>query len=183
MWMRRLCFFANGGDSKAKGIANGLGHALYAAMDLCYRRVLDGGIQDGKLKLDTDDEEVTMSFQDQRKILEQMLLTVARDSPTDAAKRIITFGHKVFNCRRFKNEDYASFAEIFRGVAQPPMNCFRHTPTDDERQQTALITLENAQLPDKLYKNLLSLLVTKHDHREQCTRSTQFTMNAEPLRN
>lgn len=65
MWTRRVRVFASGGDSKANGIANGLVHALYAAMDLCYCRILDADIQDSKLTLDAEDEDTIMPFDEQ----------------------------------------------------------------------------------------------------------------------
>lgn len=96
-----------------------------------------------------------------------MLLIVAKDSPMDAASRIITLGRKVFSCRRFITEDNDTFAECFRGVAQDHMNCSRHSPTDHEKQQTALIMLENSALPETVSNNLLSWLVEKKDQSEQ----------------
>lgn len=65
--MRRVRVFAKGGDTKAKGVANEMGHALYAAMDHCHKRVLDAKLQEGKLIMDLDDEDTTPSFQEQKR--------------------------------------------------------------------------------------------------------------------
>lgn len=140
-------FFANGGDIKAEGVDNGLRHPNYSAMDLCHRRVFDADIQNGKLKLDYDDEDVTFTFAQQKTFVEQMLVTVARDSLTDAVKEMMTLNHRVFNCRHFKTEVFASFAERFRGVAQDHLNCFRHVPTEAERNRQTLScwTMQNCQ--------------------------------------
>lgn len=68
--MRRVRAFASNGDSKAEGIANGLVHAIYAAMDLFYGRILEVEIQDETLTFETYDD-FTLYFRYQRMIVEK----------------------------------------------------------------------------------------------------------------
>lgn len=54
--------FAKGGDTKVEGIFSGPGHALYAAMDFYYRRVLYSKMKDGRLWLEKEDDDEIMTF-------------------------------------------------------------------------------------------------------------------------
>lgn len=109
-----------------------------------------------------------------------MLLLVAKDSSTEAARRLITFGRKLFNCKRTKDESFTAFAERFRGVAQEHLNCFEHKPTDQEKQHTALILLENANLPDTIYNNLLSILISKNS-KDTDDKPNRVTISVDTL--
>lgn len=131
--MLEVLVFANGGDNRANCVANGLGHALYACADHAYRKVTDAELQDEKLSLEPDNEEQTLSYQEQRDIVEKMLGFVANDYSIDASKRPISLGRKVFNCKCEKGGPYTKFAERFRGVTQKHLNCFQHRPTDEKK--------------------------------------------------
>lgn len=117
MWMQRVIVFASGGDTKAKSISNGFVHALYAGMDSSYQKVIEAEIQLRGLKLGPESDEEVFTFRQHKDLVEMMLRIVAKDSPTDAAKRFINPGRKVFGCKRGKGESYSVFVERFRGIA------------------------------------------------------------------
>lgn len=52
--------------------------ALYAAIDPIYPKVLDSEIQIGLLLLDLDDEDAPLSYEQQKRIVEQILGLVAK---------------------------------------------------------------------------------------------------------
>lgn len=66
MWKQRARAFANGGDSRAKGVRNGLGHTLYAAMDVTYRKVIEAEVNDKQLVLTLEDDEQVVTFNKQK---------------------------------------------------------------------------------------------------------------------
>lgn len=161
LWMSRVRVYAMGGDNRAKGVANGFGHTLYLAMDESYRKVIDAEIQDGSLQLSPDDQSESWTYEDQKRAVILMVNLVAKDSTAEAARRIINLSRKMFGCKRKNDESYSKYAERFRGVAQEYLNCHQHKPTEHEKQQTAMVLLENANLPDSVYNNLLSILTTR----------------------
>lgn len=74
-----------------------------------YHEVIEPEIQIGKLPLSPDDYNKTLSYQAYEEIVEKILRIVTKDSSTDAAKRFITTGRKVFGFKRNKVESCAYF--------------------------------------------------------------------------
>lgn len=59
------------------------------------------------------------------------------------------------------------FAERFRDAAKAHANCFKRTPTEHERQEKAIIMLDNSQKADTSYTNLFNLLDVKQNGNDQ----------------
>lgn len=180
MWMQRVKVFANGGDTRAKGIANGYGHALYASMDTPYQKIIEAEIQLQKLTLGPVEDDQVLSYQEHKEKIEQILLVVAKESQAGAAKRFISTERKVFTRKRKKSETYTDFEERFRVIAQEHLNCLQHAPSDQEKQIIALVLLDNAELPDNTYNNLLSILINKVADPES-PKSTNALVSCEEL--
>lgn len=102
MWMARVKLFSKGGDNRAKRLSNRFGHALCAAMDPIYGKVIDAEVQDGLLNLmpggEIKNDGTIYSYADHKKIIEKMLSIVAKDSSTNDSRSLIDLGRKVFNC-------------------------------------------------------------------------------------
>ena len=161
-WMRRVRVFAKGGDTRAKGVASGFAYALYASMDDAYQKVIDSKLKDAAIHEEPDDDDdIVLPYMVQKALVERILKIVAKDSSTEAARRLIQFNRRVFNCKRSKGETYETFASRFHAVAQDFFNCLQHSPTPQEEQNIALILLENANLQDSVYTNILSMLMGK----------------------
>lgn len=161
MWISKVRVFADKGDSWTKAVSNGRAHELFAAMDEGYQKVLDAEILHENLTLDLDEEGVIRSFKDHKEIVEKILNVIANDSTTDFARTFINFGRQVLSCKRKNGESYGVFLERFRGVTQNHLNAFDSVHTEHDKQQTALILLENAGLADSIYNNLLTILINK----------------------
>lgn len=158
MWMDRVRVFAAGGDTRAKGIANGYGYALYAAMDSCFQKTIDAAILVGDVKLGPDGDNF-LTFEEHKLIVSSLLKHVAKESPTDAARRFISQARNVYGCKRNKSESFTTFVDRFRGIAQTHLNSFHDAPSEQEKQHVALIMLENAGLDDSTYNTILTMLV------------------------
>lgn len=103
--------FADIGDYRAKGVSNGFTHALYVAMDESYQKFLDAEVLNDNLSVEQVEDGQPMSFKDYEEVIEKILKVVAKDSTTDSARRIISSGRQVFNCKRSNDESFAAFAE------------------------------------------------------------------------
>lgn len=168
-WMSRLKVFANGGDTRATWISCscGFGHDLYAAMDQPYQKIIKAEISRGALSLEPEEGDATQDYNEQRKLIERILVIFAKNSYTDAGNRKIAFGRRIFNCKRAKGEDLENFADRFHGIAQEHLNSLGHMPTRQERQSAAIILMENANPSDSSYNNLLSILVARSKESTQ----------------
>lgn len=138
-WMSRVKVFANGGDTRAKGIASGFGHFLFAAMEKPYQKIVKAALRRKTLPLEPEELVDTPSYADQKKLVESILATVAKDLYADLTTREIAFGRRMFNCKRAKGEAYAPFADRSNGIAQEYINCLGHMPIEQEKQNAALI--------------------------------------------
>lgn len=148
-------------------------------MDNAYQKVIDSELMLGRFNLGPTDDEECLTYAQHKEIVEKILLIVAKDSFTDAAKRFIITGRKVFNRKRRANEGYAEFAERFRGAAQEHLICFAHTQTTQEKQQIALVLLDNAALQDSIYNNLLTIMVNKADDTKSDSEKTGIVSDSE----
>lgn len=88
IWLRRIKAFATGGDNRAKGVTNSLGHALLAAMDASYQKVIEAAIDNSELIIDCENDK-RMSFTHQKNIIELMLQIVSQDSTTVAVRQMV----------------------------------------------------------------------------------------------
>lgn len=161
MWMRRVRVFANGGYNRAKGVSNGYVHAFYAAVNESYVKVVETELLNNNLKMDPQDDDEQLTFDQHCKVVEKILFIVAKDLTADLIRRMITLKRYLLNCKRKDGESFQTFAERFRGVEQSYLNCLKRQTTQQEKQHSALVMLENAGLPDTIYNNIIVSLVSK----------------------
>lgn len=161
MRMQRVRVFANGGDTKAKGISKGSGLALYPGTEPASQKIIDAEMHHGKISLRPNDEEEVLSYQDHKEIIENFLQLVTKDSSTDVAKRFINTDRMVFSCKHAKTNSYADFAEWFRGIVREHLNCSEYATIEQEMQKLAVVLFDNAMLQDSIYIKLVSILAKK----------------------
>lgn len=73
---------------KAKGISNALELALLNALDPVFASKVERSVTAGLIKLDLDDEDETDSV-DQQEVVQDIIATVAKDSPPDGTRRLV----------------------------------------------------------------------------------------------
>ena len=157
-WVQYVRACARGGDSRAKGVANSLGIYLFMAVDYSFQEVVKSAMQEGRIVL-VEDEEDELSTLDQKKVVEQIVNLVARDSDTDGIRRLVKMHRDVYSCMRNYNEGYEGFAERFRGHAQTYLNHCRAGENTQQSQIFAMLLFENSILPTTVYNNVITVVI------------------------
>lgn len=119
-------------------------------MDDYYQIFVEKEQLNNRLKMEPEDDDDHLKFDQHRKVVKQILLLVAKDSTSYSIRRMITFNRELFNCKRKDGESFRTFAERCRGVAQSYLSCLKRRPTHQEKQHRALVILKNARLPEKV---------------------------------
>ena len=109
-WARCARASARGVDSRAKGVANSLGISLFMALDYSFQEVVKSAVQEGRI-VPGEDKEDELSTLDQKKVVEQIVNLVAKDSDTDGIHRLFKMNRDFYSCMRNYNESYEGFAE------------------------------------------------------------------------
>lgn len=95
----------------------------------------------------------------QKKTFENLSFIVAKDSPTDRIRRLVSVIKDVYTCRVGNDDSFEQFAERFRGHPQTYLNrC--HSTQAIKNQKFAMIVLEYATRPTTPFNNIVGLLVS-----------------------
>lgn len=155
IWVQTVKSIANGGDSKAKGIAASLGLTLYRSLSFNKKELVKKEIRTGELVLNPDVEII-----DQDVIIEKILNIVAKDSTINSLKRIVRLNREVSLCIRKNGESLGKYVERFTGIAQTYLNLINASQDGPDSINFEIMLLSNAKIPAQTFSNIVSSLVS-----------------------
>ena len=139
------------------------------ALDYSFQEVVKSAMQEGWIVL-VEDEEDELSTLDQKKVVEQIVNLVARDSDTDGIRRLVKMNRDVYSCMKNCNGIYEDFAERFRGHAEKYLNHCHAGDTKQQSQIFAMLLFDKSRLPTTVYKSVITVVILdarqKHKNRD-----------------
>lgn len=165
MWATSVELYAEGGDTRSKGMMSALGITLYHAVDESFRSKLDRAIAAGILKLRPAGNENPKKVQ--HEAVEAIIQIVAKDSVTDSIRRLVQMMRDIYACRRKATETPETFSRRFQGLALKYLNHCSSSSTEKDSQNFAMLLLENADIPSTVYSSIVTQLVSKANERGQ----------------
>ena len=168
-WMRMLTQFAKV-DSKSKAILEGAGHLIYLSCDTLSQELLNQAEKSGELVLDGQQDDVSRN-----KMVEKILNTIAKDTPTEKVKREVDLLTEIQSCQRTSDESPSTFAVRFSSAVAAYANQTVELNENTSRQ-FAVLMLRNANLSPDTLNSLLFQLTTNITRRpRQHTARVELT--------
>ena len=157
-WTQNVQDAANGGDTRAKGLAASLALTVYRSLGTDAKELVKESIQCGELVLRPSADE--NSDEKQTELVENIISIVAKDSPVDRIRRIVNLNARVCACVRDPEEDLKSFTTRFQTAAMEYLNIINVGQSSPESQTFAMVLLMNAKLSQDTFSSLLGSLLS-----------------------
>lgn len=167
-WCQGVTACANGGDSRAKGISASLALTLFRSLPPGKQQLVEKNINSGELVIDPNDPAAPA---DQTEAVEKIILIVAKDSPTDAIRRMAALNKQVSGCQRRDSEKFDAYIERFTHPAQAYLNITNSDQSSAESQNFAMMLISNAKLPPSTFTSVMNNLVQSCKMKSQDTES------------
>lgn len=184
-WSANITACADGGDTRAKGVATCLALTVYRSLDLSLKEQVKESVRSGELVLkpstDSDSKE-------QVKMLEKIITIIAKDTPVDRVTRMVRLNTQVHKCTRRDNESIKQYVNRFKRPALAYMNLTRNGQDSSESQVFAMTLILNAKLPSQTFSNLISSVINnvsskqRTDNSNTAIRTNRLTKIAEILK-
>lgn len=99
-WSTNIVACAEGGDTRAKGVATCLGLTIYRSLDPSLKEQVKESVRCGEIVLKPSGSK---NSDDQIKTLEKIISIIAKDTPVDRVTRMVRLNTQVHKCVRRDN--------------------------------------------------------------------------------
>ena len=114
-WTRIIKQYTRGGDTRAKGLLSALALTLYFSLDRDQRNIIDNAVSCKQISLEIDDDanepeqlSLAATAKEQFKLVGEIVQLVAKDTPTDAIRRLVKTSQDIYHCTRDRSENDSS---------------------------------------------------------------------------
>lgn len=165
-WSSNIIACAEGGDTRAKGVASCLGLTVYRSLDISLKEQIKESVRCGEIVLKASNEGSTSS---QLKTLEKIISIIAKDTPVDRVTRMVRLNTQVHKCIRREGESIKQYINRFKAPALAYLNLTRNGQDSSESQVFAMTLILNAKLPAQTFSNLLSSIINNVSSKKRET--------------
>jgi len=116
MWIKMMNQFAIV-DTRARAIVQGGGYVIYRYCDRTAQELITKAITTGSVKLEGENTDP-----EREQLVEHIISTIAKDSPTERVRREVDMLTDIQNCQRTSTEQTLTFATRFNSVVAQYIN-------------------------------------------------------------